>query len=293
MDLISIMSAVISGGLIGGLYGIIAVGVTLNWGMLKIINLAHFSFFLLAAYLTYQFSVSTGYDPFIALVITIPLFFLMGVTLQWFFEVFNIEEFVSLLITFGLFNIFESIMREIWTADQRPIPTDLVPYKSESLLIGPFYLRLTHLGAFLTAVVISIGTWYFLNRTYAGKALRAISQDKTIATAYGINHLRLSLLLGGISGVYAAIAGAFFTVIFQLQPDAATAYIGIIFAVVILGGLGNTAGAFGAGIIVGVAQSVTSSIPALGPGFAPLVTFSLLILVVLFKPEGLFSRSST
>lgn len=293
MDLIPIISAVISGGLLGGLYGIIAIGVSLNWGLLKIINLAHFSFFLLAAYLSYQFSVSTGFDPFFSLVITIPLFFLIGVALQWFFEFFKIEEFVSLLVTFGLFNIFESLMREIWTADNRPIPVELVPYKSASLLIGPFYLRVTHLGAFLTAVVIAVGTWYFLNHTYAGKALRAISQDKTMAAAFGINHLRLSLLLGGICGVYAAIAGAFFTVIFQLQPDAAVAYIGIIFAVVILGGLGNSLGAFAAGIIIGVTQSVTSAIPALGPGFAPLVTFSLLILVVLFKPEGLFTRSAT
>lgn len=287
-----LIQALISGALIGGLYGIIAVGVTLNWGMLKIINLAHFSFFLLAAYLTYQFTITTGIDPFFSLILTIPIMFLMGVALQWFFETFAIEEFVSLLVTFGIFVVMESFMREIWTADLRTLPIDLVPYRVQSLWIGPFALRIPHLLVFLTAIVISIGTWYLLNRTYVGKALRAISQDKTIASAYGINHRRLSLLLGGINGIYAAIAGAFVAIMFVLRPDGAVEFIGVIFAVVILGGLGNSAGAFGAGIIIGMVQSFTSATP-LGPGFSPLVTFSLLILVLLFKPEGLFSRSST
>ena len=286
-----IIQALISGTLIGGLYAIIAVGVTLNWGMLKIINLAHFSYFLLAAYITYQFSITTGADPFISLIITIPLFFVLGVVLQWFFETFAIEEFASLLVTFGLFIIFESLMREIWTADLRTLPIAIVPYRVESIWIGPFALRIPQLGVFIASIIISVTTWYFLNRTYAGKALRAISQDRPIASAFGINHRRLALLLGGINGIYAAIAGAFIATMFVLRPDGAIEFIGVIFAVVILGGLGSTVGAFGAGIIVGVAQSLTSAI--LDPGFSPLVTFSLLIVVLLFKPEGLFTRSST
>jgi branched-chain amino acid transport system permease protein len=130
-----------------------------------------------------------------------------------------------------------------------------------------------------------------MNRTYPGKALRAISQEPQIASAFGINRRRLALLLGGINGVYAAIAGAFVATMFVLRPDGAIEFIGVIFAVVILGGLGNTAGAFGASMIVGVAQSLTSAI--LDPGFSPLVTFSLLILVLLFKPDGLFNRRAT
>lgn len=286
-----LLQALISGTLIGGLYGMIAVGVTLNWGMLKIINLAHFSFFFLAAYLTYQFTISTRIDPFVSLLFTIPLFFVMGIALQWFFEVFAIEEFVSLLVTFGIFIVMESFMREIWTADLRTLPIDLVPYRVESLWIGPFALRIPHLAVFITAIIVSLGTWYFLNRTYSGKALRAMSQDKAIAGAFGINHRRLSLLLGGINGIYAAIAGAFVAIMFVLRPDGATEFIGVIFAVVILGGLGNSAGAFGAGIIIGITQSITSA--TIGPGFSALVTFSLLILVLLFKPEGLFVRSSS
>jgi branched-chain amino acid transport system permease protein len=283
-----IVQSLSSGILIGGLYSIIAVGVTLNWGIMRVINLAHFSLSFLAAYITYQFSIATGSDPFLSLLLTVPIFFVVGAVFQWFFEKFEIEHFTSLLVTFGMFIILESIMREIWTADLRTLPVEIVPYRAQSLWIGSIALRLPHLAVFITSIVVSIVTWLFLNRTYDGKALRAISQDRAVAGAFGVDHRRLALLLGGISGVYAALAGAFIAVIFFLRPDGATEFIGVIFAVVILGGLGNTAGVFGAGIIVGVAQSLTSA--TIGPGFSPLVTFSLLILVLLFRPQGLFVR---
>jgi branched-chain amino acid transport system permease protein len=286
-----IIQSMFSGALIGGLYGMIAIGVTLNWGMMKVINLAHFSLCFLAAYVTYQFTVDTGADPFLSLFLTIPLFTVIGALVQWFFEKFEIEEFVSLLVTFGMFAIFESVMREIWTADLRTLPIDIVPYRVKSVWIGSFALRVPHLGVFVVGVVISTATWLFLNRTYTGKALRAISQDRSVAGAFGVNHRQLALMLGGLIGAYAAIAGSFIAVMFVIRPDGATELIGVIFAVVILGGLGNAAGAFGAGVIVGMAQSITSA--TLGPGFSPLITFSLLILVLLFKPEGLFVRSAT
>jgi branched-chain amino acid transport system permease protein len=286
-----IIQSMFSGALIGGLYGMIAIGVTLNWGMMKVINLAHFSLCFLAAYVTYQFSIETGADPFLSLFLTIPLFIVIGALIQWFFEKFEIEEFVSLLVTFGMFAIFESVMREIWTADLRTLPIAIVPYRVQSVWIGSFALRVPHLGVFVAGVVLSTATWIFLNRTYAGKALRAISQDRSVAGAFGVNHRQLALMLGGLMGAYAAIAGSFIAVMFVLRPDGAVELIGVIFAVVILGGLGNAAGAFGAGVIVGMAQSITSA--TLGPGFSPLITFSLLILVLLFKPEGLFVRSAT
>lgn len=273
------------------MYSIIAVGVSLNWGIMRVINLAHFSLSFFAAYLSYQFSMETGWDPFLSLVLTIPIFFIVGAVFQAFFERFEIEHFTSLLVTFGMFVIFESIMRQIWTADLRTLPIEIVAYRTESIWVGSLALRIPHLGVFVTAVVVSIATWFFLNRTYDGKALRALSRDRAVAGAFGVNHRRLALLLGGISGVYAAIAGAFIAVIFVLRPDGATEFIGLIFAVVILGGLGNTAGAFGAGLIIGVAQSFTSA--TIGPGFSPLVTFSLLILVLLFRPQGLFVRRTT
>src|SRR5690606_7823624 len=137
-----IIQSLASGILIGGLYAIIAVGITLNWGMMRVINLAHFSLSFLAAYITYQFTITTGADPFLALFLTVPIFFVIGVVLQWVFEHFQVEHFVSLLVTFGMFIVFESIMREIWTADLRTIPTEIVPSRTESLWIGSIALRI-------------------------------------------------------------------------------------------------------------------------------------------------------
>ena len=196
-SVLTVGQALISGLLLGGLYAILAIGLSLIWGMLKIINLAHFAFAFLAAYITYQVSNSTGLDPFFTLVITIPVFFLVGVGLQWFFETFDVSEFNSLLITFGLFIIFQSLMTGIWTADYRSIDKTINPYNSQSFWIGEFALPMSRFSAFLAAMVISGLTIYVLNRTYMGKALRAISQDRDMAAAFGVNYRKMAMILSG------------------------------------------------------------------------------------------------
>jgi len=280
--------ALISGTLLGGLYGTIAIGLTLTWGMLKIINLAHFSFAILAAYITYQLSTTFGIDPFLTMVITVPLFFLAGVGLQWFFETFKVDEFMSLLVTFGLFIIFESVMQWIWSADHRIISPEQNPYLGKSLWIGSLALPILQLASFLAAILISGLTMYLLHRTYAGKALRSLSQDREIAGAFGVDYRRSAMWLSGLATAYAAIAGAFISMIYGVTPTAAIEWLPVIFAVVILGGLANAFGAFAAGMIIGVSEQVTSVVA--DAGMAPLVTFVVLILALLLKPEGLFAR---
>jgi branched-chain amino acid transport system permease protein len=280
--------ALISGILLGGLYGTLAIGLTLTWGMLKVINLSHFSLAFLAAYMTYQLSTTAGMDPFLTMLVTVPLLFLVGVGLQWFFEAFHVDEFMSLLVTFGLFIIFESVMRWIWTADHRIISPEQNPYLGKSLWIGPFALPILQLASFLAAVLISGLTMYFLHRTYAGKALRALAQDREIAGAFGVNYRHLAMWLSGLAAAYAAIAGAFIGMIYGVTPTAAIEWLPVIFAVVILGGLANAFGAFAAGLLIGVTDQMTSVVS--DAGMAPLVTFVVLILALLLKPEGLFSR---
>lgn len=283
--------ALISGILLGGLYAILAVGLSLTWGMLEVINLAHFAFAFLAAYLTYQLSTSFRVDPFLTLFFTVPIFFLIGLGLQWFFNKFDVSEFNSLLVSFGLFVIFQAIMTAVWTADYRRIDVEINPYAGESFWIGPFALPIPQFGAFIAAVIVVGLTLYVLNYTYAGKALRAISQDRDIAAAFGVNYQKMSMLLMGAATAYAAIAGVFIAMIFALYPEAGVEWIGVIFAVVILGGLANVPGALGAGLLIGIVQALTSVIAT--PGMAPLVTFTLLIVALLFRPEGLFTRRST
>jgi branched-chain amino acid transport system permease protein len=283
--------ALISGIFLGSLYGTVAIGLTLTWGMLKVINLSHFSFAIFAAYITYQLSTSMGMDPFLTLLVTVPLFFLVGVALQWFIDTFQVDEFMSLLVTFGLFIILESVMRWFWTADHRFIPANLNPYLGMSIWIGRYALPIPQLASFVAALLISGFTMYLLNRTYAGKALRALAQDREIAGAFGVDHRRSAMLLSGLAGAYAAVAGAFISMIYGVTPTAAIEWLPVVFAVVILGGLANAFGAFAAGMLIGVTDHVTSAVA--DAGIAPLVTFVILILALLLKPEGLFTRRTS
>jgi branched-chain amino acid transport system permease protein len=283
--------ALISGILLGGLYAILAIGLSLTWGMLKVINLAHFTFAFLAAYITYQLSTSFGIDPYLTLFVTVPIFFFVGIGLQWCFNRFDVSEFNSLLVSFGLFIILQAVMSALWTADYRRIDFEINPYAQESFWIGPFALPIPQFSSFVAAVVLASLTIYVLNATYAGKALRAISQDPGMAVAFGVNYQKMSMLLMGVSTAYAAVAGVFIAMIFALFPEAGVEWIGVVFAVVILGGLANVPGALSAGLLIGLVQALTTAIA--NPGMAPLVTFTLLIVALLFKPEGLFARRST
>ncbi len=283
--------ALISGLLLGGVYAILAIGLSLTWGMLKVINLAHFAFAFLAAYLTYQISTSFGVDPFLTLLVTIPIFFLVGIGLQWFFNRFEVSEFNSLLVSFGLFIILQAIMAALWTADYRRIDAAINPYAAKSFWVGPFALPIPHFSSFIAAMIMAGLTIYVLHYTDVGKALRALSQDRDMAAAFGVNYQKMSMLLMGVSTAYAGAAGVFIAMIFALFPEAGVEWIGVIFAVVILGGLANVPGAVGASLLIGMVQALTTVLA--NPGMAPLVTFTLLIAALLFKPEGLFTRRST
>jgi branched-chain amino acid transport system permease protein len=179
-------------------------------------------------------------------------------------------------------------MRWLWTADHRFIAPDLNPYLGMSIWIGGFALPIPQLASFVMALLISGLTMYLLHYTYAGKALRALSQDREIAGAFGVNHRLSAMYLSGLAGGYAAVAGAFISMIYGVTPTAAIEWLPVVFAVVILGGLANAFGAFAAGMLIGVTDHVTSVVA--DAGIAPLVTFVILILALLLKPEGLFAR---
>lgn len=282
--------AVISGILIGGLYAVMSVGISLSWGVLKVINLAHFSFILLGAYVTYQLSTSFGLDPFLALLVVLPGGFVAGVLLQIFFELAKLDEFQSLIISFGIFIIFQSVSRTIWTADFRRIGSEVNPYESMSFFIGDAAVQVAPLLALVAAVAIAIGVSLLLTRSYFGRAVRAIVDDPEIASAFGIDNRRVAILLSGLATAFSAMAGLFISTFQSLSPSMSFGWFGIVFSVVILGGLGNSVGALGAGVIVGVAAGVAAAV--WGPLSAPLVTFLILIAALLFRPEGLFTRRS-
>jgi branched-chain amino acid transport system permease protein len=271
--------AVVSGLLAGGLYGLLALGLSLSWGLLRLVNLSHFALALLGAYLTYQLGAAFHLAPWTAALLVVPGFFVLGVGMHLVFARFRVTEFTSLLVTFGLAVILESVIQYFWTADYRRYET---PWASASLRAGPLFIPLLELLACLTAAVLALATWAWLRFTYIGKALRAAAEDAAIAGAFGIDHRRHALVLSGVSAAYAGAAGTFIALISTLAPSQIWAWLGVVFAVVIIGGLGNPVGALLAGFLIGVSESVTMAVAA--PAWAPLVSFSILIGLLIFRP---------
>ena len=282
--------AAVSGILVGGLFALMAVGLSLTWGTLKVINLAHFAMILLSGYLTYELSTSLRIDPLLTIALTAPLMFVVGAAVQWGFQVRRVSEFNSLLVTFGLFIVTIQLITNQWSADFRRLGPDVNPYATQSVAIGQLVLPTPTLIAFAFAVVIVGAGYLALERTYPGRALRAFAQDPDIAAAFGIDHRRLSVILAGLAGATAAIAGMLFAVDSTLTPNAAFEWIGIVFAIVIIGGVGNLLGTLVAGALVMMVAAVVSV--ATSPSFAPFVVFAAIVVALLFRPHGLFARGS-
>ena len=271
--------SLLSGLFIGGLYGLLGLGLSLSWGMLKQINLAHFALAFLGAYLTYQMSNSFGVDPMVTLVIIAPGFFLIGMAMHWVFAKFKVTPFNSMLVTFGLLVIIESLIQYVWTADYRKLESN---YSEIKFKVGLFYIPLPELLTLLLAIALAVGTWAVLRYTSTGKAMRAMSENPRMAAAFGVNERILALLLSGAASAFAGVAGVCLALSFTLAPSQIYGWIGVVFSAVMIGGLGNPLGPLIAGIVIGLSEATTMAITA--PAWAPLVSFSLLIAVLLLRP---------
>ena len=286
----TIAQAALTGALIGGLYALMATGLSVTWGVLRVINLAHFAMILLGAYLTYQLATSTGLDPILTVLITGPMLFVVGAAVQWAYDRLHVAEFTSLLVSFGLLIIAIQAVTLVWSADFLRMPGDVNPYATESWTVGRFVFPVTTVLAFGLALVLVAALHLVLRRTFAGRGMRAIAQDRAVAAAFGVDHQRLSLVLGGVAGASAAAAGMVFALTNALSPTAAYEWFGIVFAVVILGGIGQVVGTFAAGVAVGVVSAVVSA--AWSPATAPIVLFSAIVLALVLRPQGLFTLRS-
>jgi branched-chain amino acid transport system permease protein len=271
--------SLLSGLFIGGLYGLLGLGLSLSWGMLKQINLAHFALSFFGAYLTYQLSVSFGIDPLVTLVIIAPGFFVVGMAMHWVFARFKVTPFNSLLVTFGITVVIESVIQWLWTADYRKLESHYADIKFK---VGVMYIPLPELLTLLISVALALATWAVLRYTSVGKAMRAMSENPKMAAAFGVNEPMLALLLSGAASAFAGVAGACLALSYTLAPSQIYAWVGVVFSAVMIGGLGNPLGPLVAGIVIGMSEAATMAITA--PAWAPLVSFSLLIMVLLLRP---------
>ena len=270
--------SILSGVFVGALYGLMGLGVSLSWGLLRLINLAHFAFAFLAAYLCYQMA-TMGVDPLLTLVVIVPTFFALGAGLHWVMARFAVTPFNSLLLTFGLMGIVEAIIQTIWTADFRKLESS---YAQQKFKVGTLFVPIPEFITLLLAVGISVAVWAVLRYTDLGKAMRAAAEDAPIASAFGVNQARNALLLAGLCSALASIAGVCLALSFTLAPSQMYAWIGVVFAAVMLGGLGRALGPLIAGTVIGVSEAITMAVTA--PSWAPIVSFTLLIVILVLRP---------
>lgn len=274
-----LLQSILSGIFIGALYGLIGLGLGLTWGLLRQINLSHFGLVFLGAYLSYQMASSWKLDPLLALLLVPPLFFAIGVAMQWLLSRFAISPFNSLLVSFGITVVIESAIQGIWTADYRKLES---PYNAMKFTVGGLYLPAPELLTLLLALAVSFGIWAAMRYTDLGKAMRAMAEDGPIAAAFGIDARSLALLLAGGCAALAGVAGVCLALTFTLAPSQIFAWVGVVFAAVMLGGLGSALGPLAAGVIIGVSEAITMAVAS--PSWAPIVSFSLLIVMLLLRP---------
>jgi branched-chain amino acid transport system permease protein len=272
--------SVLSGVFVGALYGLLGLGLTLSWGVLRQINLAYFALTFLAAYLCYQLSTTAGIDPLASLLVIAPSFFVVGVALQWVFARFRVSPFNSLLVTFGLTVIVESVIQSIWTADFRRLES---AYGVAKFRLGPLYVPAPELITLGLSIALSLALYAALRYTDLGKAMRAAAEDGPMASAFGVNRRFIALTLSGVCATLSAVAGVCLALSYTLAPAQIYAWIGVVFAAVLLGGIGRPLGPLIAGIVIGVSEALTMALTA--PSWAPLVSFSLLILLLLVRPD--------
>lgn len=285
---VNVLQAAVAGALGGSLFAVMALGLSLTWGFLKVINLAHFGLILLGAYLTFELATSTALGPINAILVTAPVLALLGAAIHLVYERFDVSELSSLLVSYGLLIILVQVVHNIWSADFRRMDATVNPYAIRSLAVGELIFPLPTLLAAGFGIVLVAAAAGIINRSYAGRALRAFGQDREIASAFGIDHRLIGVVLAAATGASAALAGMLFALRGTLTPDAAFEWVGLVFAIVILGGIGNVGGTLLAGLLVGAVSGVVALLWT--PSHSPLVVFSMVVLALIFRPRGLVPR---
>ncbi len=270
--------AIVNGIFAGAIYGLLGLGLSLSWGLLRQINLTVFAVAFASGYLTYELN-RRGVDPLVALLVLPPLFFAIGLGLQWGLERFKIDSFNSLLITFGLTIVIEAVLQIIWTADVRRVESHYSEYR---IRFAELFFPAPELIALALSVSVSLALWHVSRRSDIGKGMRAAAEDPAIAAAFGIDQNSLALTLGGVNAAVASLGGICIALVYSLSPGQIYSWLGVVFACVMLGGLARPLGPLIAGCAIGIVEALTMTVAS--PSWAPLVSFSLLLVVLLARP---------
>jgi branched-chain amino acid transport system permease protein len=287
MSLDLLGNAVVSGLLLGGFYAAVTIGVSISFGMLDIVNIAHPAFIILGSYIAYMGNTVFGIDPILTSVIALPAFYLLGMAVyQVYYLAFEGQEALrGLAFFFGLLFITEVTLVLVFGVDYRLVDA---PYIGVSLHLGAVDLPLRLLVPCLVALVLIGGLQVFMTRTFIGRAILAVSQDQLALRLMGANPIRIKRIAFAISIATASLAGAVLIVIQPVEPSIGRDYIGRVFAICVLGGMGSFPGTLVAAMTLGIVESLTATF--YGPSWAPAVAFGFLLITLAVRPAGIFGR---
>jgi branched-chain amino acid transport system permease protein len=292
-----LLQTLISGLLLGGLYALIGIGMTIIMGVMKIINLAHGELMMVGMYIAYVLYTYFHIDPYLSILIAGPALFLLGIALQKYLinPVVKVDSILpenQVILTVGIGMVLANLATIIFKSDYLQTP---VSYGTKAWYLTDLWknspielsLSLPWSVSFIFSLLITAGLWFFLTRTDTGKSIRATAQDKDAALLMGVNVERMQVLTFGLGSALVGAAGCLFIPIYYIYPDIGGQFTLIAFVITILGGLGSTVGAIIGGMILGLFESLTATY--IGMGWAPVGRFVIFIAVLIFIPGGVAS----
>jgi branched-chain amino acid transport system permease protein len=289
MDMPLLLNAIVAGLLLGGFYAAVTVGVSIAFGMLDIVNIAHPAFIILGSYLTYLVSTGLRLDPILSGLLLLPLFYALGAAIYHVyylsFERRGQESLRGLAFFFGLLFITEVGLTVVFGVDYRYVEA---PYIGPSLHFGFLDFPLRMLVPCAISLLLLGLLQLFLSRSFLGRAIMAVSQDALALQLMAVSPSRIKRIAFGLSIATAAIAGAFLIIIQPVEPSIGRDYIGRVFAICVLGGMGSLAGTVVGAMLLGIVESMTATF--YGPSWAPAVAFGMLLLTLALRPAGIMGR---
>jgi len=284
-----LINAIAAGLLLGGFYAAVTAGVSISFGMLDIVNIAHPAFIILGSYIAYFFNINYGVDPIIVSIVALPAFYALGALVYQVyyvsFEKRGQESLRGLAFFFGLLFVTEVGLILVFGVDYRYVEA---AYIGPSVHLGLIDFPLRMLVPCLVALAMFGALQLFVTRTFLGRAIMAVSQDQLALQLMAADPIRIKRIAFGLSIATASIAGALLIIIQPIEPSVGREYIGRVFAICVLGGLGSMPGTLIAAFLLGVVESLTSTF--YGPSWSPAVAFGFLLLTLAFRPAGLLGR---
>jgi len=283
----TLAQTVVNGLLIGGIYALVSIGVTLIFGVVKIVNFAQGEFVMIGMYISFFLATTFGIDPLLSLFVSMPVLFVAGVLIQHFLirRVLALGDMPQIFLTFALSLLLINLALLLFSANYRTVET---PYSELTVHFGAIYIAVAKLIAFALAMLISGALWVFLHATDLGRAMRAAAQNREVAMLMGINPDRVFCIAVGLSLALAGAAGSLLMPFYPAYPLVGQVFVLMAFVAVVLGTLGNVTGALIASLMMGVAESL--GVQFVGADSGLIVVFAMLLVTLALRPSGLFGR---